>query len=47
MTQKEYDSLIDDLIDLCFEIHSGNYYSDRCVELDDVLEVLDKHITVK
>lgn len=47
MTEKEFDEMIDELIKLCFEVESGEYYCDRCLELDSVLEVLDKRIKRK
>ncbi len=28
MTEKEFDEIIDELIELCFEIESGEYYCD-------------------
>lgn len=40
-------TLVDELIDNCFEIHSGNYSSDRCLELDDVLEILNKYFNLE
>lgn len=40
-------TLVDELIDNCFEIHSGNYNSDRCLELDDVLEILNKYFNLE
>lgn len=47
MNEDKFDEMIDELIDSCFEIHSGNYDSDRCLELDDVVEVLEKYISIK
>lgn len=47
MTEKEFDEMIDELIELCFEVESREYYCDRCLEFDSVLEVLDKRIKRK
>ena len=30
MTEKEFDEMIDELIELCFEVEAGEYYCDRC-----------------
>ena len=29
MTEKEFDEMIDELIELCFEVEAGEYYCDR------------------
>ncbi len=39
--------MVDELIESCFEISSGNYYNDKCLEFDDVLEILQKYISIK
>ena len=44
MTEKEFDEMIDELIELCFEVEAGDYYCDRCLEFDSVVELLDKRI---
>lgn len=44
MTEKEFDEIIDELKELCFEIESGEYYCERCLEFDDVLKVLNERI---
>ncbi len=44
MNENKFDVLIDDLIELCFEINSGNYYCDRVLEFDDVLELLERKL---
>lgn len=45
--EKEFDELVDELIELCFEIESGDYYCDRCLEFDDVLEILQSRLLNK
>ncbi len=47
MNKSEFDNMIDELIESCFEIHAGNYYNDRCLEFDDVLEILEKYISIE
>lgn len=47
MTEKEFDEIIDELKELCFEVEAGEYYCDKCLEFDDVLEVLNKKIKRK
>ena len=47
MKKDVFDSMIDDLIESCFEIESGNYYCDRCLEFDEVLNILNIYIKVK
>lgn len=44
MTEKEFDEMIDELIELCFEVENGEYYCDRCLEFDSVVKLLDKRI---
>lgn len=44
MTDKVFDEIIDKLKELCFEIEAGEYYCDKCLEFDDVLEVLNEKI---
>lgn len=44
MTEKEFEEVIDELKELCFEIESGEYYCDKCLEFDDVLGVLNNRI---
>lgn len=44
MTEKEFEEVIDELKELCFEVESGEYYCDKCLEFDDVLEVLNNRI---
>lgn len=44
MNTKRFDKLVDKLIELCFEIDSGDYYCDRALEFDSVLEVLEEYI---
>ena len=41
MTNRE---MIGELIELCFEIESEEYYCDKCLEFDSVVEVLNKRI---
>ena len=47
MTKKEFNEVIEELKELCFEIEAGEYYCDKCLEFDDVLEVLNKKIKRK
>lgn len=47
MNENIFDKMIDELIESCFEIHAGNYYNDRCLEFDDVLEILQKYISIE
>lgn len=47
MTEKEFDEIIDELKELCFEVEAGEYYCDKCLEFDEVLEVLNKKIKRK
>lgn len=47
MTEKEFDEIIDKLKELCFEVETGEYYCDKCLEFDDVLEVLNEKIKRK
>ena len=44
MTEKEFDEMIDELIELCFEVEAGEYYCDRYLKFDSVVELLDKRI---
>ena len=44
MNDKVFDEIIDKLKELCFEIEVGEYYCDKCLEFDDVLEVLNQKI---
>ena len=44
MTEKEFNEVIEELKELCFEVEAGEYYCDRCLEFDDALEVLNKKI---
>ena len=44
MNDKVFDEIIDKLKELCFEIEEGEYYCDKCLEFDDVLEVLNEKI---
>lgn len=44
MNDKVFDEIIDKLKELCFEIEAGEYYCDKCLEFDDVLEVLNEKI---
>lgn len=44
MAEKVFDEIIDKLKELCFEIETGEYYCDKCLEFDDVLEVLNEKI---
>ena len=44
MTDKEFDEIIEELKELCFEVNAGEYYCDKCLEFDDVLEVLNEKI---
>jgi len=38
--ESEFNKLVDELIFLCFEISCGDYYSDRVLEFDDVVDLL-------
>ena len=44
INSKEFDEMIDELIESCFEIQIGEYYCDSCLGVDDVLEVLNRRI---
>ena len=44
MTEKEFEKIIDELKELCFEVEVGEYYCDKCLGFDDVLEVLNNRI---
>lgn len=44
MTEREFEEIIDELKELCFEVEAGEYYCDQCLEFDDVLEVLNNRI---
>ena len=44
MNDKVFDEIIDKLKELFFEIEVGEYYCDKCLEFDDVLEVLNEKI---
>lgn len=44
MTEREFKEIIDELKELCFEVEAGEYYYDKCLEFDDVLEVLNNRI---
>lgn len=44
MIEKEFDEIIDELKQLCFEVEAGEYYCDKCLEFVDVLEVLKEKI---
>ena len=44
MNKEHFDKMIDELIESCFEIESGDYYCDRCLEFDDVLKILQNYI---
>ena len=46
-SEKEFDELVDELVELCFEIESGDYYCDRCLEFDDVIEILQNKLLNK
>lgn len=46
MTQKEFDEMVDEIIEICFEVSMDNYYSDRCIEFDDLIEILSKRIKI-
>lgn len=44
MTEEEFNEMIDELQSLCFETEADIYYIPRCLEFDDVYEVLNKRI---
>ena len=44
MTEKEFNEIIEELRSLCFETEADMYYCDKCLEFDDVFEVLSKRI---
>lgn len=47
MNENEFNKMVDELIESCFEIHAENYDNDRCLEFDDVLEILQKYISIE
>lgn len=47
MDKSQFDNMIDDLIESCFEIEAGKYYNDRNIEFDDMLEILLKYIKIE
>ena len=47
MTEKEFNEMIDELLSLCFETEADKYYRDRCLDFDDVYEVLNRRIKRK
>lgn len=44
MKKSEFNKLVDELIDLCFEVSCGDYYCDRVLEFDDVVELLESKL---
>lgn len=44
MKKSEFNKLVDELIDLCFEVSYGDYYCDRVLEFDDVVELLESKL---
>ncbi|WMC92316.1 hypothetical protein [Kineothrix sp. MB12-C1] len=44
MNARDFDKMIDELKESCVEICTGNYYCDKCLEFDDVLEILRRYI---
>lgn len=47
MDKKEFDEMIDEIIEICFEVDTGDYYCDRCIEFDHLIEILSKRIRIK
>lgn len=44
MSEKAFAEMVNELSELSFEIESGQYYCEKCLEFDDVLDVLNKRI---
>jgi hypothetical protein len=44
MNEIEIDNLILELSRLCFTVSAGTYYSETCLELDDVIELLKEKL---
>lgn len=44
MTELEVDEIILELSKMCFTVSSGMYYSENCLELDDVIDVLKEKL---
>jgi hypothetical protein len=40
MSEIEVDELVLELSKLCFTVSAGMYYSENCLELDDVVDLL-------
>ena len=47
MDKNNFDKMVDELIESCFEVATENYYNDRCLEFDDVLDILQKYISIE
>lgn len=47
MKQSKFDKMVDELIELCFTVDTGNYYSDRNIEFDHMLETITKYIEIE
>lgn len=44
MTEAEFNEMIEEFRSLCFETEADMYYCDKCLEFDDMYEVLNRRI---
>lgn len=40
MSENEFDELVNEIKELCFTAESDLYYSEECLQLDDVVDLL-------